>query len=136
MANEPRVSFATYNGLIPFSLSDPSKPIEPRALRLAFDLTGTTAIYAIDLAEEAMTAQLGFVQCLYIDNSKNGNALTVTVGISQQVITVKANTQGYFPVLAPQSATFTIVSTGNQAGVIPTIHFLNAPFPCYSWLTQ
>lgn len=124
--SEPRVGFSTFNGLVPHR--------SPRVLRVSLDFSVTIASIMLDLQEEMLTAQLEFVQTLYLDNAANANGLTVVVGATQQIIKIKANTQGYFPVLAPETAGFQFLTTA--AAISVPVHFINVPMPAYSWLTQ
>lgn len=124
MATEPRVSFAIFNGLVPRG--------GPRALRIALDFTAL-ASQPIDLQEELLMAQLEFVQTLYIDNQANANALICVVGATQQIIKVKGNTEGYYSVLAPETAGFTFSTT--LGAVIVPIHFINVPMAVAQWAT-
>jgi hypothetical protein len=128
MANAPRVSFAIFNGIVPSNFT------QPRAMRINIDFT-TLATQAFDLQEEFLMAQMPYVQILYVDNT-NANAalLTITVQGTQQVIKVKANEQGYFPVLAPESAGFTFSIPAPAANSV-NVHFINAPMPAATWLT-
>lgn len=126
MAPTPRVSFAVFNGLIPAEFTS------PRAMRIQIDFT-TLAQQSFDLQEEFLMAQMPMVQTLYIDNTgANAALLTVSVQGTQQVIKAKANTQGYYPVLAPESCGFMFSIPAPAANQV-NVHFINVPMPAVQW---
>lgn len=90
--------------------------------------------YLADLSNMQSNNQIDSVQTLYIDNSATGNsAITVTMQGTNQKIIVKANTQGYYPVLAGTVLQFTFESTASTA-IIP-VYMLNVPIAPFQWAT-
>lgn len=78
------------------------------------------------------------LQGLYIDTSIIGQAVTITVWGTQQLITVKANTQGYYRVIAPAgednaAAKLTVQAAG--AGLL-NLQLLNGWVDGFQWPTQ
>lgn len=73
----------------------------PKAIPIILDYTGgTITTYVFDYQNLQQRGFFAMCQTLYIDMSKSSNDLTVTVGGTGQLITAKAGTQGYYPVLA------------------------------------
>ncbi len=87
-----------------------------------------------DLALEQSVGQIGFVQTVWIDNSANGKVLSITVPGTGQKIVVKANTQGYYPIL-PFNGTFTWAAHSAGAAVIVPVIFINEKFEAAQWAT-
>lgn len=116
--------FRTSNNLAPM---DGSKVAPGKMV-----LTANVALN-VDLYQEMTAGDFEFVQALYVDNRGAGD-LTITVGGVNQVIVVKANTQGYIPVLASGtgSANFTYVSS-----VAKTVNivYINTPVAPILWST-
>ncbi|MDE2020111.1 MAG: DUF1859 domain-containing protein [Patescibacteria group bacterium] len=86
-----------------------------------------------DLAVEQTSGAIGFVQSVYIDNSANAAAYTLQVGGTQQNITVKGKTQGYYPVV-PFTGTFQWTSSMAGGGTVNLI-FMNQRFEAAQWAT-
>lgn len=84
----------------------------------------------IDLFGEETTGQMSFVQGVYVDNSLNAAAFSLTGGIAGQLLTWGPATQGWQPVLAPDKARFTAVS---GASLTITMHFVNFPVAPGIW---
>jgi hypothetical protein len=102
-----------------------------KSIPLLLDFTNT-ATWSVDLTNFQQLGYISMIQTVYIDNSSNGNPLSVIVGSnSGQVITAAPNTQGYYPVLCPNPAQFTI-STLQGSGLIP-IQLINTPIPGPVW---
>lgn len=87
-----------------------------------------------DFGQEQASGAIGFVQSVYIDNSASANPLTLTFPGTQQNITVKGHTQGYYPVV-PFTGTFTWQAAMNGGGNVPVI-FMNVRFEAAQWATQ
>lgn len=119
------VGFAVYNGFNPKE--------KPKALAVSLDFTAA-AVIPIDLTIAEQEGRFRFVQAVYIDNSTNPSPLSLTVGLTQQVVTMPAYSQGYLPLLCPNpaklSASLPIVGAGNNATII---QFLNFPVPLATW---
>lgn len=114
-----------------FPMPNTQKPVSgPIGLPITLDFTGITT-QDIDLALELQSGTIDYVQSVYIDNSANANALTLTFGGAQYKIVCKANFQGIFPVIAPVGIVrFTAACAGNPK--IPIILF-NTVVPYFLW---
>ncbi|MDE2020201.1 MAG: DUF1859 domain-containing protein [Patescibacteria group bacterium] len=86
-----------------------------------------------DLTLEQTSGVIGFVQSVYIDNSANAAVLTLTFPGTQQNITVKGKTQGYYPVM-PFTGTFSWNAASTGAVNVPII-FTNVRFEAAQWAT-
>lgn len=95
------------------------------------------AISVGDFALEQTSGAIGYVQSVYIDNSANAGPLTFIFGGTQQNITVKAHTQGYYPIV-PFQGTFQwqAFSAGNAGALNVPVIFMNVAFEAAQWLTQ
>lgn len=116
--------FRTANNLAPM---DGSK-VAPDTMSLTASVSRS-----VDLYHEMTGGDFEFVQAIYVDNRGAGD-LTITVGGVNQVIVVKANTQGYIPVLASGtgSANFTYVSTATKT---VNVIYINTPVAPIIWST-
>lgn len=108
---------------------EPKKNVLSLAIDLDFSL-GNATPYILNLADVIETDKLEFVQTLYVDNSANPASISFTFTVSQQKITIPAQSQGYIPVLSPNPPLISVSTTGT-----PTVrvHFLNAPYPAAIW---
>lgn len=89
-----------------------------------------------DFGQEMASGVIDYVQSVYIDNSGNTKALSITFGGTLQNITVKPNTQGYYPVV-PANGTFSWVAVSTGANVKVPVIFMNVKIPTASqWATQ
>lgn len=119
--------YAIFNGLWPLH-GDAEHG--PATVRVPLDFTNVAQI-EVNLTEDEFLSQLKYVQMIYIDNADNANPLTLTLQISQQRIKVKGNTQGYYPVLAPNQTHFIFATT--QGAVIVPVYFINVPLAALQW---
>ena len=110
-------SFPTSNGYAPTQ--------GPRALPVVLDFS-VASEQTIDLYKEEASGIIGFVQSLWIDNSLNTHDLVVLSTITQQKIVVPAYAQGAWPIIAAQTAAFS-VSTTPTADLLIRLIFLNVP---------
>jgi hypothetical protein len=86
-----------------------------RALQvpLNFNSLGVTQIN-FDTFKEQATGQIEFIQCVFIDNSQNAQGLALRFPALGQVITVRTQMVGYFPIFVPNGAfACTAVTLGN-----------------------
>lgn len=86
-----------------------------------------------DFVLEQTAGAIGFVQSVYIDNSGNADALTLTFPGTGQNITVKGHTQGYYPII-PCTGSFSWVAQSAGAVNVPVI-FMNEKFEAAQWAT-
>lgn len=121
------IGFAIFNGMWPLHTDAEHGP---RSLYYPVDLT-TVAEGEINLGEAAVMAQLKWIQGVYIDNADNSAVFTLTAQISQQRIIAKENTQGFYPLFAPDLAKFNYVSAIDST--IVRLHFVNVPLPWGQW---
>lgn len=99
----------------------------PQVVNLNLDFS--TAIQNIaDLTNLVQRGLISDVQALYIDNSQNGNPISVLVNITNQTLTVPAGAQAYLPALT-QQPTYTF--TTGAVGDVVRAFALNIPvLPC------
>ena len=117
----PYLSQAIFNALIPKE--------GPKAIPITFDFSAANA-YGADFTIASQTGVISIIQCLYVDNSNNPAQLVITIPSLGQVIKCPPNSEGYFPVLSPNSPKFELASTG---GVTVTVFFINVPLPALFW---
>lgn len=114
-------SYRTFNGQWPEQ--------GPRASRYVLDFSAATLLLVERHPFEAQ-GELEFVQSVYVDNSANGSAVTLTSELTNQSITIPPASQGYFPFLVPNGIDIWAATAG---GVEITIHLLNIPVPASCW---
>lgn len=109
-------------------------PEEYVAAPVVIDFTNDT-VFTKDFEQEAANLRVPFIQGVYIDNSADANALTLSLdGAPGQVVKVKGNTQGFYPLIAPQGP-LRITVTSTQAAVKKTLIFLSMPIMPFQWAT-
>ncbi len=104
----------------------------PKCLPFALDFSAQPS-YAIDLQSLQSRNFLSVIQSVFIDNSANPQAVTMAIDGTQQRVTAKAYTQGYYTVLIPNPPRFTVSSAG---AVVVRLQCLNVPVAGAVWSTQ
>lgn len=104
----------------------------PKAIPLRLDFSATDT-YTLDMQNFEALGNISMIQCIFVDNSDNGNPLVITTNAGQRII-VKAGTQGYFPVLVSNPVKLTFFSTAG--GPIVPLFLLNMPIAGQSWATS
>lgn len=87
-----------------------------------------------DLGLEQMGNVIDYIKSVWIDNSGNAQAFTLTVPGTQQSIIAKAHSQGVYPIISAIGI-FSWISASGGAVNVPCI-FMNQDFPYCTWLTQ
>ena len=105
----------------------------PVALVLSLDFTVATE-YDLDIYALVARDFISLIQTVFIDTTGCAQNLTVNIAGSNQNITVKPNTQGYYPVVCPNPPKFRITCTGGQPNNVGII-FLNVPIAPGQWDT-
>lgn len=101
----------------------------PKALPIDYDFSVATS-YTQNLFSAQGQGWIEFVQSLYIDNSANGQPITIDIAQTRQHLSVPAGFCAYLPVLAPNPPNMTFTTTG---GVAIRVHFLNFFMPPLVW---
>lgn len=86
-----------------------------RALQVQINFTALVQTFSRDLLNEQMSGGIELVQGVYIDNGSNPTVLSLAFNALGQIITVKGNTQGYYPLLVPNGK-LNFVATSAVAG--------------------
>lgn len=123
-AQQTYVPVGIYNGPIPKE-GPKSIPVQANFALVASYVIDFTLIYNQGFISE--------LQAVWIDNSSNTQAVTLTNLSSNQSIVVAAGRQGIYPVLSPNPPRFSATSSGN--GTVQ-FQFLNVPITCLSWPTS
>jgi hypothetical protein len=98
--------------LPPNSLYNGSVPKEgPKAIPLALTFAGAESV-SIDLVLQKQLAKISGIQTIFIDNSANTHAVTISAQATQQIIECPPSSQGYFPILVTSDLKFVISSEG------------------------
>ena len=111
-------------------------PEEMVAMPIAFDFANDASqILTKEFEQEFTELKIPYIQSVYIDNSLDADALTLAVnGGTQQSITVKGHTQGYYPLaLAQGNSSITVSSTGSTE--TKQLIFFSMIVPPCSWAT-
>jgi hypothetical protein len=88
------------------------------------------AEYDFNFTPLQQQGQISTIQCVYVDNTGNGSNLVLTVGGTQQTITVPKNSAGFFTIIAPQ---YTTVKATTAGMVAVYLAFLNFYIPPIVW---
>lgn len=88
--------------------------------------------YDFDLTQFIQNNQLENIQTIYVDNSANGNILTITMVGTNQTVVVPKNSCGYYTILMPKLASFSAVTSGT---VLVYFAMLNFYIPPTVWST-
>jgi len=103
----------------------------PRCLSYNLDFSAATE-YDFDLTQQQQQGQFTTLQTVYIDNSSNAAALTLTVQGTNQVITWAPNTQGFVTIVSQVPAKFSISTSG---GILIAVQLMNFYIPPAMWKT-
>lgn len=117
-------AFQTANGLAPEELS------KGMPVRLAFDATPNPI--AFDLTKENSDGIISFVQAAWIDN-RNAGILTINIPILGQILTIKGETQGVYPIYS--ITPFSMIASHVTANAVVNMILLNMPQPYIQWAT-
>jgi hypothetical protein len=88
--------------------------------------------FDVDLSTFTNQGKISMVQSLFIDNSASGAAMEVVIdpfGINQTIVT-NPNTQGYFPILAPNPTKIKFICA---SGIVQRVHLINVPIAGVVW---
>ena len=105
--------------------------IGPRILPEFIDLQTDSGV-EVDLSPLIQNGNLDFIANAWVDNSLNAQELFISVTGSKQLLTIPANTQGYYPLLSPNDPKFRIYCATSPGLIIPII-FSNIPLQPYAW---
>lgn len=105
----------------------------PKGVPILLDFSESTSEYDLDMTIPQQQGRISMVQTIYIDASASTNGMTVICQGTNQKVTVKGKTQGYYPVAVPNEPKFQFVGTANDS-LIPIILF-NVPIAGVNWET-
>jgi hypothetical protein len=106
----------------------------PKGIPILLDFSGAVTEYDLDMTIPQQQNRISQVQTVYIDASGSTAGMTVICKGTNQNITVKGHTQGYYPVAVPNEPRFIFLGTASDA-IIQIILF-NAPIAGVNWVTQ
>lgn len=101
----------------------------PKCIPIKFIFLGAET-QEIDLVQQVQSNKISLIQSLYVDNSTNAASIDIVSDVTDQLITVPANSQGYVQLLGANPPRFSVTATG-AANV--TIHALNFPVLSTFW---
>jgi hypothetical protein len=105
---------APQNVLTAFTMKIPKEG--PRYVPLAFDFTQFVT-YGVDIMLLKQNGHISSIQGLYIDNSTNTAAVSISTG-QGQTITVPPGYQAYLPIVLNDNPKFTVTSTGTECEML------------------
>jgi hypothetical protein len=105
-----------------------------RELSILWNFTAQVGSFTDDLAPEMEASEIESIQSVWVDNSANGNPLTIVFTPGNQQLIIPANTQGIYPVISWGRISYTISTTA--AAVLVGLIFSNTAKNFYSWKTQ
>jgi hypothetical protein len=101
-----------------------------RALTYIVTFNAGVNFFHTDLTNSYESGRFTTFQTVYIDNSLNSSAASISVDQTQQLITAPPFSQGYYPIQAPMSCRVTFTSLGT---VNVTYILLNVPVSAVVW---
>lgn len=119
---------AIYNGQVPKE--------GPKALGVNAPFDDTHTSFVVNLLLTETQKFMSGVQAVFVDNSLNGDAVTITTATLNQQLQVPAGSQAYLPLLVADKDTITISSQGGvdaDATINVPIIFCNIPLPAAVW---
>lgn len=118
-----------------FGAQFPRENARALALPLNFGLISDPASgFILDYSNKQSTGKISMIQTVFVDTSQTDAQVTVILGSSQQLITVKGRTQGYYPVVSPNPFRVQVISPGCVDLV--GLYFMNYPVAPCQWASQ
>lgn len=108
-------------------------PGEPLVYRTKIDFS-TVGLFEFDLVQEVGAGEIGYIQSAYIDCASCANVFTLLSKTLEQRVTVKGNTQGWYPIMAGDPPIFAASATPG-AGLFVNLYLCNVAMPAFSWPT-
>ena len=103
-----------------------------RSIHVTIDFS-LGATFSLDLSQIQNSGAMDSVQTLYVDNSGNAGDLNLTMGLTQQTITLPAGAQAYLPILQGNPP---VLSINAPVGTpIVNVWLLNFFLPPQIWYT-
>ena len=104
----------------------------PKAIPIKLDFSKATE-YDLDLQNLQERGFIAMVQSIYVDASAATAATIVAFNSTNQNITAKAATQGYYSVLCPNPPKMKFINTSGSDQVV--VFLLNVPVAGVVWAT-
>lgn len=101
----------------------------PKAIPIILDFSVDTE-FQLDYSNVQAQGRFELLQGLFVDNSNNGSALTITIEGTAQRLIVPATSQAYLPVLCQNPVKLSFDSAG---GVSVKAYLLNFPVAPAVW---
>lgn len=106
----------------------------PKAIPVLLDFSAQDG-YLLDFSNQQSRDFISSAQTLFIDNTGIGSdTMTVTMEGTGQVLTILANTQGYYPILCGTIIRITFESA--SASNVVKVFVLNIPVAPAQWRTS
>ena len=107
-------------------------PEGPKAIPFSVNFS-TNPSYSLNILNIIRSGAISRAQTIFVDNSANSAAVTITSAITSSAIIAPPYSQGYYPVLVPNPPNLTFVSSGSA-----TVNFqlINVPMPSSVWLVS
>lgn len=111
-------------------------PPTQKVMPVILDFTSLAAGETIDmdLSEFVRRGFIDMIQGIYVDMTGYPNALEVTFNGSNQSVTFKPNTAGYYPVFCPNPAKLSFAAQAGSPQI--TVFLYNFPVSGLVWDTQ
>jgi len=104
----------------------------PKVVPVTVDFTVNPQVL-IDAQNLVSSGKIEYLQGVYIDNSGNVNAVSLTMSTTNQIITCPARSQGYFAIMVPDPPQ---MYANTPIGVVIPMFFYNVPIQPAVWKTQ
>lgn len=106
----------------------------PRVVSANLDFSNQAEI---DIDGQAVidAGQIEYLQGVFIDNADNPDKFELRIGQTNQRIVAKGNTQGYYPIMAPNPPKMTAATVQLANRVVP-VFFYNVPIQAAVWASE
>lgn len=95
----------------------------PKCVPVTLDFSAADT-YNLDYSNMARRGFMQSLQTVWVDNSLNGDPVSIIIPASQQTVKIPANTQGYYCLICPNPIKISFTSAG---AAVVTVLLLNFP---------
>lgn len=115
------LNLGIFNGLVPKD--------GPRVIPITVDFT-TQQTWMLDLTQQTALKIVGYIQCVFVDNSQNGETISIQTQTVRQTVVIPPYSQAFVPLLLVDGP---VVNLSSAGGIPIMLHFLNVPMPLEVW---
>lgn len=105
----------------------------PKAIPVLLNFDAATDTFELDLSQREQQGWISMIQSFYIDMRDAANPMTILIDGSNQKVTAKPATQGYYSGLVPNPTKLTFLALAGTG--IVTVYLINVPIAGMVWPT-